>query len=90
MAVFLYIVQFTGCERPLIGPYMRLMENPIPVSAKTTGIGSGDYFLDGPNGMMEANMDEVANSLSFATLSAIERHPPKMQKTRKNQCLLLM
>ncbi|MBQ9031763.1 MAG: hypothetical protein IJ106_09980 [Parasporobacterium sp.] len=34
--------------------------------------------------MMEANMDEVNSGMDFTAHSTTGRHPPKVQKTRKN------
>ena len=59
---------------------MKLLENPIPVFAKMTGIVNDDYFQDGPNGMMEAGMDKVNGSMNFTAPLAAGRHSPKVQK----------
>ncbi|MBQ9032915.1 MAG: hypothetical protein IJ106_15925 [Parasporobacterium sp.] len=62
---------------------MKLLENLIPVFAKMTGIVNDNYFQDGPNGRMEASMDEVNGSMDFTAHSTAGRHPPKVQKTPK-------
>ena len=64
---------------------MKLLENPIPVFAKMTGIVNDDYFLDGPNDRMEASMNEVNGSMDFTAPLTAGRHPPKVQKTQKLQ-----
>ena len=62
-----------GMANVRAGPSMKLLENPIPVSLKMTGIENDDYFPDGPNSMMEASRDEAAGNLGFA---APPPHPP--------------
>ncbi|MBQ9030317.1 MAG: hypothetical protein IJ106_02530 [Parasporobacterium sp.] len=49
---------------------MKILGNLIPVSARMTGIENGDYFPDGPNGIMEASREEAAGSPGFAVSSA--------------------
>ncbi|MBQ9031791.1 MAG: hypothetical protein IJ106_10120 [Parasporobacterium sp.] len=44
---------------------MKLLGNDIPVFAEMTGIVNGNYFLDGPNGMMEASTDEAADGIAY-------------------------
>ena len=62
---------------------MKLLESLIPVFAKMAGIVNGNYFLDGPNGRMEASMNEGNGGIDFTAHSTSERYPPKVQKTRK-------
>ena len=47
-----------------------------------TGIVNDDYFQDGPNGRMEASMDEVSGSMDFTAPPTAGKHPPKVQKIR--------
>ncbi|MBQ9031704.1 MAG: hypothetical protein IJ106_09680 [Parasporobacterium sp.] len=44
---------------------MKLLGNHIPVFAKMTGIVNDDYFQDGPNGLMEASIDEVNGGIGM-------------------------
>ncbi|MBQ9030470.1 MAG: hypothetical protein IJ106_03340 [Parasporobacterium sp.] len=59
---------------------MKLLGNPIPVFAKMTGIVNDDYFLDGPNGRMEASMEEVNSGMDFTAPPKAGKHPPRVQK----------
>ncbi|MBQ9031474.1 MAG: hypothetical protein IJ106_08490 [Parasporobacterium sp.] len=63
---------------------MKLLESLIPVFAKMTGIVNDDYFQDGPNGRMEASMNEVNGVIDYTAPPTAGRHPPKVQKIQNN------
>ncbi|MBQ9032538.1 MAG: hypothetical protein IJ106_13970 [Parasporobacterium sp.] len=74
---------------------MKLLENPIPVFAKMTGIVNDDYYQDGPNGMTEASMDEVNGGMDFTeppkavrplTEGAEGRKAAALRLSRKSYC----